>query len=219
MSDEQEPNTEWISPIGEAHAESAERRRAASPEYRQAREAREAAQALLDLADAFAWWTYGCLRWNPDRLPAERRSELEQADWAAQFELYHGLSPNCSLDDYERAQAKHEVDAHVARGAITTFADNETFLEWLESPERAEDPAASSFIVSDPDIFGGAPVIRGTRLLASAIARRIDAGDTFEMLQQERPDVPPQAFEAAYRYAKAHPQTDQPPKPWREQDD
>jgi hypothetical protein len=55
-----------------------------------------------------------------------------------------------------------------------------------------------------PDPTGGsdsldaaAPVIKDTRLLASAIARRIDAGDTFEMLERERPDVPAEAFEAA----------------------
>lgn len=72
------------------------------------------------------------------------------------------------------------------------------------------------FIVSDPDIFGGAPVIKGTRLLASAIAGRIDAGDTFEMLRHERPDVPAAAFEAAYRYAKANPQRGRPAKPWHE---
>jgi len=73
------------------------------------------------------------------------------------------------------------------------------------------------FIVSDPDIFGGAPVIKGTRLLASAIARRIDAGDTFEMLQRERTDVPAEAFETAYRYAKANPQRGRPSKPWHKQ--
>lgn len=73
------------------------------------------------------------------------------------------------------------------------------------------------FIVSDPDILGGAPVIKGTRLLASAIARRIDAGDTFEMLQRERPDVPAEALEAAYRYAKANPQRGRPAKPWHKQ--
>lgn len=73
------------------------------------------------------------------------------------------------------------------------------------------------FIVSDPDILGGAPVIKGTRLLASAIARRIDAGDPFEMLQRERPDVPAGAFEAAYRYAKTNPQRGRPAKPWHKQ--
>jgi len=51
-------------------------------------------------------------------------------------------------------------------------------------------------------------------MLVSAIARRIDAGDTFEMLCRERPDIPAEALEAAYRYAKANPQCGRPPKPW-----
>lgn len=71
------------------------------------------------------------------------------------------------------------------------------------------------YIVSDPDILGGAPVIKGTRLLASAIAGRIDAGDTFEMLRQERPDIPKEAFEAAREYAKANPYVI-PARPWRD---
>lgn len=69
-------------------------------------------------------------------------------------------------------------------------------------------------IVRDPDIFGGAPVIRGTRLLAAAVARRIDAGDSLEMLHRERPDVPREAFEAAYRYTKENPYH-RPAPPWR----
>jgi uncharacterized protein (DUF433 family) len=71
-----------------------------------------------------------------------------------------------------------------------------------------------AYLTEDPKILGGHPVIRGTRLLASAIARRIDGGDTFEMLERERPDVPPTAFEAAYRYAKTNPRSERPPKPW-----
>jgi excisionase family DNA binding protein len=70
------------------------------------------------------------------------------------------------------------------------------------------------FIVSDPNILGGAPVIRGTRMLASTVARRIDGGDTFERLRNEFPTIPAAAFEAAYRYAKANPKRGRPTKPW-----
>lgn len=70
------------------------------------------------------------------------------------------------------------------------------------------------FITSDPDILGGQPVIRGTRMLAATVARRIDAGDTFERLQGEFPTIPAEAFEAAYRYAKANPRRGRPAKPW-----
>jgi uncharacterized protein (DUF433 family) len=59
----------------------------------------------------------------------------------------------------------------------------------------------TGFIVSDTQILGGAPVIRGTRMLADGVRRRIDAGDTFERLERERPDVPREAFRAAYAYA------------------
>jgi uncharacterized protein (DUF433 family) len=61
----------------------------------------------------------------------------------------------------------------------------------------------TGFIVSDPDVMHGRPMIRGTRLLAEGVRRRIDAGDSFEMFERERPDVAPEAFRAAYAYATA----------------
>jgi uncharacterized protein (DUF433 family) len=59
----------------------------------------------------------------------------------------------------------------------------------------------TGFIVRDSEILGGKPIIRGTRLLVEGIRRRIDAGDSYEMLERERPDVPREAFRAAYAYA------------------
>ncbi len=60
---------------------------------------------------------------------------------------------------------------------------------------------ASGWIVSDSEILGGHPIIRGTRLLASTVRKRIDAGDTFEMLERERLDIDPAALRAAYEFA------------------
>jgi uncharacterized protein (DUF433 family) len=71
-----------------------------------------------------------------------------------------------------------------------------------------------AYLTEDPKILGGQPVIRGTRLLAETVRLRIDAGDTFERLEQEFPMILPEAFEAAYEYAKANPRSERPPKPW-----
>lgn len=71
------------------------------------------------------------------------------------------------------------------------------------------------YLVSDPDILGGWPVIKGTRILAEMIARRIDGGDTLERLESEYPTIPRDAFVTAYMYAKSHPRRGRPAKPWR----
>jgi uncharacterized protein (DUF433 family) len=72
------------------------------------------------------------------------------------------------------------------------------------------------FIASDPHIFGGQPVIAGTRIPAHTVAQRLNAGDTVEVLAEDYPHVDPRAFEVAGRYARTHPRRGRPAKPWRE---
>jgi uncharacterized protein (DUF433 family) len=156
---------------------------------------REGRQPLLD-TDGVALITIFAR--SPVRLPVSVKKDVRK--WIVSEKPYRG---------------KKLSELAVAGGVVVIRCTNEV-RDRAEAGERyARD--RDRFIVSDPDIFGGAPVISGTRLLASAIARRIDAGDSFEMLEQERPDVPPEAFEAAYRYAKANPQRGRPAKPWRKQ--
>jgi uncharacterized protein (DUF433 family) len=71
------------------------------------------------------------------------------------------------------------------------------------------------FITSDRHIFGGQPVIAGTRIPVHTIAERLDAGDTLEVLAEDYPHVEPRALEVAARYAKTHPRRGRPVKPWR----
>jgi uncharacterized protein (DUF433 family) len=71
------------------------------------------------------------------------------------------------------------------------------------------------WIESDPSILGGEAVIAGSRITARGVARRIEMGDTIEMLIEEYPHIPRKAFEVAVRYAEAHPRRGRPVKPWR----
>lgn len=107
---EREASTGWVSPIGETVQESIERKKLKWPEYREAAEALEAARDLLDLDSAFGWWTYRCLRWNPERVPSAKQAELERARWTAQFELYNGLAPDASLEEFENAEIVRIVE-------------------------------------------------------------------------------------------------------------
>ena len=71
----------------------------------------------------------------------------------------------------------------------------------------------NEYIEIDPEVKGGVPVIKGTRLTASAVAARLAGGDTLEDLTEDYPYIEPEAFRAAEIYARAHPRRGRPPRP------
>lgn len=71
--------------------------------------------------------------------------------------------------------------------------------------------AREAWIVSHPGLKGGMPVIRGTRLTVHSLAARLAAGDHFDTLVAENPDLPREAIEAAVIFARAHPLAGRPP--------
>jgi uncharacterized protein (DUF433 family) len=62
----------------------------------------------------------------------------------------------------------------------------------------------------DPEIMGGEPVVKGTRVPLRSIAAAHAAGDTFEVLAQSFPHVESAAFRFALRWAECHPQRGRP---------
>ena len=76
--------------------------------------------------------------------------------------------------------------------------------------------ARDRHITCDPDILGGTPVIRGTRVSVHAVRARLDGGEPVEELMEDYPGVPREAFEAAALYARTHPLRGRPGgRPWR----
>ena len=75
------------------------------------------------------------------------------------------------------------------------------------------------WIEINPDIKGGEPVIRDTRIGVRAIAQRIEHGDTIQTLTEDYPHVPAEAFQTAHTYARAHPRRGRPTRPWRKADE
>lgn len=71
----------------------------------------------------------------------------------------------------------------------------------------------TQFIEADPQVKGGEPVIRGTRLTARAVLARLDGGDSLSDLATDYPDIDPVAFEAAALYARTHPLRGRPRRP------
>jgi uncharacterized protein (DUF433 family) len=75
--------------------------------------------------------------------------------------------------------------------------------------------ARDEHLASDPDILGGTPVIRGTRLTVHAILGRLEGGDTLADLREDYPGIPAEAFSAAETYARTHPLRGRPAgRPW-----
>jgi len=61
------------------------------------------------------------------------------------------------------------------------------------------------FIVTDPAIQGGTPVIRGTRITVYSVLGRLEHGDTIADILADNPDITRDAVEAAVAYARAYP--------------
>ena len=71
-------------------------------------------------------------------------------------------------------------------------------------------------ITRNPNILGGTPCIKGTRLNIYAIAARVLGGETPEEIVAENPHVTTEMVVAAVAYAQQHPQVEHPDgKPWR----
>ena len=76
--------------------------------------------------------------------------------------------------------------------------------------------ARDRHVVCDPDILGGTPVIRGTRVSVHSVRVRLEAGEPVEELMEDYPAVPREAFGAAALYARTHPLRGRPGgRPWR----
>lgn len=80
---------------------------------------------------------------------------------------------------------------------------------------KAYAAARDRLIVEDPEILGGAPTIRGTRIGVHSILGRLNGGDTLEDLLEDYPSLTREAVETAAIYARSHPFVGRPGgRPW-----
>ena len=72
-----------------------------------------------------------------------------------------------------------------------------------------------TLILSDPEIMGGTPCIRGTRMTVYAVEARLRSETPADLIA-EYPHLTPEQIEAALRYAAKHPCVEHPDaRPWR----
>jgi excisionase family DNA binding protein len=69
------------------------------------------------------------------------------------------------------------------------------------------------WIVSDPEIKGGEPVVRGSRVTVYALAARLEHGDSHEIIAEDYPHIPAEAREVAAMYARTNPRRGRPARP------
>ena len=67
-----------------------------------------------------------------------------------------------------------------------------------------------AYIVRDPAVCGGVPVVRGTRVPVRTILSSLEAGDSFEVIMRDFPSVSTEALRAIVAYAAASAREDLP---------
>lgn len=61
------------------------------------------------------------------------------------------------------------------------------------------------YVERNPAIMGGEPVIRGTRVPVRTVAGLIDKGESREIMREDYPQVPEEAYAVAVRWAGDNP--------------
>jgi len=75
--------------------------------------------------------------------------------------------------------------------------------------------AREDHIEIDPDIMGGTPVLRGTRMTVYSVLGRLDGGDSVDDIVEDNPRLTAEAVETAAFYARTHPLVGRPGgRPW-----
>jgi uncharacterized protein (DUF433 family) len=101
----------------------------------------------------------------------------------------------------------------VAVGALTL----DLRLRWRDMEQRIKDLRRAELLAStDPEILGGVPVFRGTRIPIHMIAELLGQGETPGTLRRGYPRLNDEMIRLAPLYAGAHPLRGRPRKqPWR----
>jgi uncharacterized protein (DUF433 family) len=115
----------------------------------------------------------------------------------------------------------HDTKPYRAAESAELSISDALVIRWLPTASDTINAAETyaklrdQWIESDPQIKGGEPVIRGTRIGVRGVAQRMDEGERVEVLMEDYPQIPVEAFRAARTYANAHPRRGRPVRPWR----
>jgi len=128
---------------------------------------------------------------------------FETADWLTASARLQTIR-NAVTHDHTWEQWKdYAVDDHFL---TVRFADL-----WKSVDGRLQQlAAAEKMVVADPEIMGGTPVIRGTRVPVQIVAALFDAGTSMERILKSYPSLTDSQVKLASIYARAVPQRGRP---------
>jgi len=112
-----------------------------------------------------------------------------------------------------------EIAAAPRRRVVTVGALKVDLIEpRREVMERVKQlRRAERLVIVDPEIIGGNPVFRGTRVPVHLIDEKLRLGETVERLREDYPRVAEEMIRLAPIYAAAHPLRGRPRKqPWHD---
>jgi uncharacterized protein (DUF433 family) len=66
------------------------------------------------------------------------------------------------------------------------------------------------YVERNPAIMGGEPVIRGTRVPVRTVAGLIERDESREVMREDYPQVPEEAYVVAVRWSRANPRRGRP---------
>jgi uncharacterized protein (DUF433 family) len=86
----------------------------------------------------------------------------------------------------------------------------------VQTIERAESYARlrDRYVERNPSVMGGEPVITGTRVPIRTIANLVEMGETHEVMREDYPHIPEEAYAVAAQWARANPRRGRPARPW-----
>ncbi|MBF6621335.1 MAG: DUF433 domain-containing protein [Patulibacter sp.] len=151
-------------------------------EQRAVRTKRSRTGSLIDARDTGALQIFGALTFGlPVTMKRRLTAWLRNAEAGAELPLTDALL-------VRKSEASDEATARA--------------LRYVELRER--------FLEVNPDVQGGEPVIRGTRIPIRGLAKQIEAGEATEVLRREYDYIDPDAFEFAVLWAGANPRRGRP---------
>lgn len=120
-------------------------------------------------------------------------------------------------------QARREVFEALAKSRNTVTLEGGLLKIDLREPRRElatslrELRRARQLVVNDPDIMGGEPVFRGTRIPVHLIASLLEQGTPAVELSESYPRLTPEMIHVAPLYAAAYPPRGRPRRqPWHD---
>ena len=144
-----------------------------------------------------------------------RKELAELLSASAKRELYQRLS-EAHLDMWSnwKSHREEQCDFEIKLGGGFIRIELKSTCSRLADRWRAL-RNASELVVSDPNIRGGEPVIRGTRVPAYMIADLAKQGADIAEILEDYPSLSAQKVEAALAYAQTNPKRGRPSKaPW-----